>query len=325
MAGFIETTMHPERYHGWKAKAPFFEGWYYKLVSGDERQKFAVIPGVIKGEDAHAFVQVLDGGNGVTEYYRYPLESFSASEHSLHIRVGDNVFWREGLKLNLRGGRLPLQGEVSFSEVTPWPVTVWRPGIMGPFAWLPKMECYHGVVSLDHALQGGLALHGQTFDMQGGRGYIEKDWGRAFPQAWVWMQSNHFGRAGVCLTASVAIIPWLGSSFPGFIIGLWVEGRLYTFATYSGARLTHLSSEAGAVRWQVSDRRYALDIHAWRSQTGVLKGPDTHQMGRRVLETLDAELEVRLRRVGDREGEVLFEGVGRHAGMEVENVEMLYK
>ena len=37
----------------------------------------------------------------------------------------------------------------------------------------------------------------------GGRGYIEKDWGQAFPRAWIWTQSNHFGAdaPGTSLTA----------------------------------------------------------------------------------------------------------------------------
>ena len=31
-----------------------------------------------------------------------------------------------------------------------------------------------------------------------------------FPQAWVWMQTNHFEQPRISLTASVAIIPWMG-------------------------------------------------------------------------------------------------------------------
>ncbi|WP_243392439.1 MULTISPECIES: tocopherol cyclase family protein [unclassified Mesotoga] len=29
-------------------------------------------------------------------------------------------------------------------------------------------------------------------DLTGGKGYIEKDWGRSLPDAWIWMQSNNF-------------------------------------------------------------------------------------------------------------------------------------
>ena len=70
----------------------------------------------------------------------------------------------------------------------------------------------HGVLGFDHAIQGVLAIDDQAVDFSGGRGYIEKDWGQSFPEAWVWFQTNHFERAGVYLTASVANIPWMGNA-----------------------------------------------------------------------------------------------------------------
>lgn len=60
-------------------------------------------------------------------------------------------------------------------------MTVRSPGIMGWYAWVPTMECYHGVVSLDHAISGKLMIEDQAHDFNGGRGYIEKDWGKSFP------------------------------------------------------------------------------------------------------------------------------------------------
>jgi hypothetical protein len=58
MRNFFYTTLRPAMYHGHGKRAPFFEGWYYKLVSVDEQHRYAVIPGVILGEDGHTFIQV---------------------------------------------------------------------------------------------------------------------------------------------------------------------------------------------------------------------------------------------------------------------------
>ena len=104
------------------------------------------------------------------------------------------------------------------------------------------MECYHGVLSFDHTIQGELTIDGQAVDFSRGRGYIEKDWGKSFPSAWVWYQSNHFPQTGVCLTASIAVIPWLRSAFRGFIIGLWILGTLVRFASYTGANTDSLET-----------------------------------------------------------------------------------
>ncbi len=80
------------------------------------------------------------------------------------------------------------------------------------------MECYHGVLSFDHSLQGKLNLNGKEMDFNGGRGHMEKDWGKNFPAVWVWLQSNHFQNQRACITASVALIPWMGATFKGSIV-----------------------------------------------------------------------------------------------------------
>jgi hypothetical protein len=54
----LRSILIPGVYHGLNKKPPFFEGWYYKLISADERNKVAIIPGVILGQDAHAFAGV---------------------------------------------------------------------------------------------------------------------------------------------------------------------------------------------------------------------------------------------------------------------------
>ena len=72
----IRSTLNPGVYHGLNKKPPFFEGWYYKLISADERHKVAIIPGVILGQDAHAFLQVLDGVDGTTAYLKFPIAGF---------------------------------------------------------------------------------------------------------------------------------------------------------------------------------------------------------------------------------------------------------
>ena len=54
---------HDECYHGWGRSKRFFEGWYYKLVSEDQGQAIAIIPGIAMDETGskQAFIQVLDG------------------------------------------------------------------------------------------------------------------------------------------------------------------------------------------------------------------------------------------------------------------------
>ena len=197
-----------------------FEGWYFKLVDEAGAQPYAIIPGVILGPDSHSFIQVLDGRAGTAAYHRFPVEAFHAERDTFHVEIGDNRFSAHELVLNIDAKATApgqaVQGKLSLGPWSRWPVTLTSPGVMGPYSFVPFMECKHGILSLDHELQGQLQVDGVQTSFDGGRGYLEKDWGRAFPRGYVWTHSNHFDRPGICVTVSVARIPWLTSAFRGF-------------------------------------------------------------------------------------------------------------
>jgi tocopherol cyclase len=331
----VRSTMHPAGYQGGDAEHSHFEGWYVKLVSADRRHRLAVIPGIFlsepgsrgrgdatgdgamaPGDDSvnEAFVQVLDGQSGQSHYVPYESATFAADPHTFDVQVGPNRFSSRGMHVDLP--EVGLHGTVTFEQpLRPWPVRPWSPGIMGWYAWVPRMECYHGVLSLDHGLRGSLRTSAGVVDLDGGRGYIEKDWGQAFPSAYVWMQTNHFSLPGASLTASTALIPWLTGEFRGFIVGLRIGRQLHRFTTYRQSRTTSLAIDDHSVRWSLrSIGGQRLDIVAERRRGGLLHAPVRTQMHRRVEETLDSRVHVRLR---DRDGTTLFDDTGHAAGLEV--------
>jgi hypothetical protein len=297
LPAYIRSTMTPEAYHGRGKRPPFFEGWYYKVVDRDQGHAFTFIPGVYLAAEAqrsHAFVQVMDGRSGTSEYVTYPVEEFQAVDGVLDIRVGPNHFTRHGFSLDIPG---MARGSVRHLSPTPWPVSLLRPGI-------------------NHGLQGTLEIGDKAVDFGGGRGYVEKDWGRSFPRAWVWLQTNHFSTPGTCLTASVAIIPWMGSAFNGFIVGLLHNGKLHTFATYTGARIEHLDISDRVVVWVLRGGGYRLELAAERAEGGILRAPTTVEMDRRIAETLNSRVEVRLLALRGGREQLVFQDTGTTAGLE---------
>lgn len=318
----------PAQYHGIGKRRNFFEGWYYKLVDASEQHAYAVIPGVFLGATesvSYCFVQTLDGSSGQTTFHRYPLADFQASRTKFDIAIGPNRFWADHLALAIDAPDRQMRGELALVGLKPWPVTLFSPGIMGWYAFVPLMECYHGVLSFDHRIDGRLQIDGRDLSFSGGRGYTEKDWGRSFPSAWIWLQSNHFGTEGTSLTASVATIPWLGSAFRGFIAGFWHRGQLYRFATYTGASIETLTVTDREVVWRVSGqagtgpcrRAYRLEIVADRAEGGLLHAPLRQAMLPRVAESLTAKIAVRLWRREARCEQLVFDAEGHHAGMEI--------
>ncbi len=310
----LKNIFHPDRFHGKAKDAPFFEGWYFKLANKIEDQFFAIIPGVFMGDNGYAFIQILNGKTGESKFVKYLLSEFKAGNNSFEVWIGDNYFSSHEIRLNIQETEIEIEGNISFSGVNGWPISLVSPGIMGWFAWVPFMECYHGVLSFNHELTGKLKVNGTDIDFSNGRGYIEKDWGRSFPEAYIWMQSNHFEDEDVSLTASLALIPWIGYSFPGFIIGLWVKGKLYRFATYTGAKLEKLALDGEIVEIRISDKKNILELRAERKGGGELKGPTETAMDVRVFESMTSEIDVKLSTFA---GDVLFQQKGKHAGLEI--------
>lgn len=297
-----------------------FEGWYFKLVDAEASAPLAIIPGVFLGPDAHAFVQVLDGRCGQAFYHRFPLEVFEADQRTFDVRIGKNRFSTAGLDVDLQdsdgGIGSSLSGQVALGAWARWPVTLTRPGVMGPYAFVPGMECNHGILSMDHTLSGTLSLDGRSLSYEGGRGYLEKDWGRAFPQGYVWAQSNHFEQLGVSVSASVAKIPWMAGAFRGFLVGFLHEGRLHRFTTYNGSRIERLAIDETHLTLCVQNATHRLEIRAEKKKGGVLHAPYGTEMVARVAETMNSMVYVRLTRRDP--NDVVFAGLGRNGCLEMQ-------
>ncbi len=315
----LKRVMRPLAYHGAGKAGPFFEGWYFKLVAADGSQRLSVIPGIYIGKDAeqnHAFIQIMDSVAGSSQYLTFPYDAFLFVPGEMDVHLAGNHFTQQGISLDLHGDGLDVQGDLHFSELHPWPVSMLSPGVMGWFAWVPGMECYHGIVSMDHSLRGSLLVNGQTMDFTGGRGYMEKDWGRAMPRAWVWMQSNHFDRAGTGFTFSIADIPWGKFHFKGFLGGLLLDGRLHRFATYTGARLEDFKLTSDCVQFLLSSCHQRVYVNAHSAQGVDLRAPTTRQMDRRIQETLSATIDLRFEQRLHGAWTEVFSGTGKYAGLE---------
>jgi len=319
----LKRIWRPEHFHFHRAinrDKTYFEGWYFKLVDAQGIRPYAVIPGVFLGSDAHAFIQILDGRDGTSDYHRFSLHEFQASQDSFDIAIGRSRFTRSRINLDIGAqettARKRVTGEIECSNWKGWPVTLTSPGVMGPYSFVPFMECNHGILSMDHALTGELSIDDVHTSLEGGRGYVEKDWGQGFPKGYVWAQSNHFSEEGTSISASVAEIPWLTGAFRGYLIGFLLRGKLHRFTTYTGARIEYIDVNKNAYKLRVRDRKYRLHLQAERSEGALLHAPYDKHMVERVAETMNSRIELRFERIVN--GEVLFEGHGEHGCLEVQ-------
>lgn len=293
-----------------------FEGWYFKIVDAAGERPYAIIPGVFMGQDRHAFIQVLDGRAGKSWYHRYPVEEFVPSADAFDVRVGGSQFHAQGIAFDIDNDDQKVSGEVTIGPWSSWPVTLTSPGVMGPYSFIPFMECNHGILSMDHELSGSITIDGKTISYDGGRGYMEKDWGRGFPEGYVWTQSNRFDKPGVSVSASVAKIPWLTGAFRGYLVGFLHDGTLQRFTTYNGGVIESLHVDDRHVDITIKNRERRLEIHSEKTEGALLMAPYEKQMLERVAETMTSTVRVRFTEL--KSGDLIYEGAGANGCLEVQ-------
>ena len=311
---------NPAFFKGTRKKKQYFEGWYFKCISADRRNAIALIPGMAVDPHGkkHSFIQVINAVTGKTQYHHFLYEEFSSPTDRFAVDIGKNHFDSDGFNVDVEADEYPpVKGSLRFSQVHKYPVSSLKPGIMGPFDFIPFMECYHAIIHLTHDISGQLELDGEVLDFDGGSGYIEKDYGRSFPQTYVWLQASHFEGHNASFVFSRARIPFLGKEFPGFFAYFTDFGDItLKFATYNRSKLTDwmVDSEKLTCSGVLSGPFGKLIFDAKMSGGGKLRAPLDGLMDREIIESITAVVRVK---VLDRKERLIFDSISSEAGMEI--------
>lgn len=329
MTGYtLRKLYRPEIFQGHNKKVNYFEGWYFKLVDKKADNIYAVIPGISISKDkknSHAFIQIMDGKNATSDNFKFDFSDFAYSTEKFEIRIKNNFFSLKKISLDINNGSKIIKANLSFHDITFWPKTLISPGAMGWYSFVPYMECYHAVLSMDHRIEGFANFGDKDIDFSQGRGYTEKDWGVSFPQGWIWIQSNHFKESHSSIMLSVAKIPWRGRHFTGFICGLLHDGKFYIFATYNGASIKMLEYSDSDARIILENKSYEVKIEAKKRTSATLLSPILGAMDGRINESIDAVVNIKLiKKAGSgNTAELIFDDTGYHGGLEIINPEVL--
>ncbi|MFT9056463.1 MAG: tocopherol cyclase family protein [Ethanoligenens sp.] len=302
----FQNCLLSETFQGKYAQAPYFEGWYFRLQNGSH--SISLIPGICLNPQPHAYLQILNGEKGASSYQEYPFSAFRFRQDRFAISIGENHF--SSTSIHLREPQL--HGDISFTNRVPFCAHRLNTGMMGPFAFVPWLQCRHGVVTIRSTLAGALTDDTGTMDFTGGIGYVEKDWGTAFPQPYLWTQA-HFGLSTFMLC--LARVPLPGGALTGILAFLYTGQKRYLFSTYTGTRLSTICrTEDGA--WHLIFRTpfHRLFLRLITHKGLTLRAPGTQGMNREIQEDPHANLSVRLATCG---GDTVFQGKSADASAEI--------
>jgi len=319
---YLKKLINPILFQGSINKKQYFEGWYYKQVSKDQKSVISFIPGISTDDnDPHSFIQyilVTSQENGEKEiktgYVRFPLEFFKYSDNPFKIQIAESSFTEESISVNFHDDDMKIDGNIELGPLTPIERTMMMPNIMGYFAYIPKMECYHGIVSMNHSLKGNLKFNEEEIDFENGKGYIEKDWGTSFPKKYIWIQCNNFKNYTTSVVASLADIPFMGRSFQGFLCNLTVEGEEYRFATYNNSKFKLEKANNEVIILVFENSKALLRIEADLKQQGELIAPKSGKMEKRIKEGLSGIVKINLY---NKKNKNHYEDIGLVPGIEI--------
>lgn len=258
-------------FYGAQKRHSYFEGWYLKHQNSEST--VALIPAFHVDEAGRrsASLQVITGEGSYNACF--PIRKFHACQNRFSLRLGESAFSEHGCRLSLQTNSLRVEGALRYGAFTP-PAG----DIMGPFRFVPFMQCRHSVFSLSHTVSGRLSVNGKQYQFQNDIGYMEGDRGSSFPNRYLWTQC---GWRGNCVMLSVADIPFGGTSFTGCIGVIYFGGREYRIATYCGVKLLHLGEKAVLLR----QGELSLLVELLESSARPLRAPQLGGMTRTVHES----------------------------------------
>ncbi|MGM9659740.1 MAG: hypothetical protein ACI3WQ_03985 [Faecousia sp.] len=212
-----------------------FCGWYFRCQS--EQQTLAVIPSVHRTDESRfCAIQLITDTQSF--YVQFPDSDFQRKDDQ--ISIAGNCFRKEGISLDIHTPDLHATGSIRFGPFTPI-----KYDIMGPFRYVPFMQCRHSVYSMWHTVDGALSVNGTPYLFQDAMGYMEGDRGYSFPSQYAWTQCSFPDGA---LMLSIADIPLGGFHFTGILGIVLLQGKEYRLATYLGAKAVKIEDDEIIVR-----------------------------------------------------------------------------
>lgn len=156
-------------------KKNYFKGWYFKCCTAEKT--IAFIPAYHRNNNRETASLQIIADDSIFNI-RFDLLKFS--EKPLIIKIADCCFSEKGINMNIQYDNLNIQGTLKFNQISPI-----QYDIMGPFKFVPIMQCRHSVYSMLHRIDGEITVNGEWFNFQNGIGYIEGDCGVSFIKEYI--------------------------------------------------------------------------------------------------------------------------------------------
>ncbi len=295
-----------------KKKRNYFEGWYFREQS--EALTMAFIPALHYDEEGRmtGSLQVVFPEKSWFIAYDHPVNMNLPD--SLFVVLGKNVFTEACIHLDIDEPGLSIKGDIYFDRE---PAAKFRvmgpmglPGVSGLLQSSGLLPCGHKIWAMEQELSGELEINGNIFSFDGGKGYMEADYGKTFPKTYFWSHCNWFGEKSLRITCAGVELPFAGNR--GMLMGCFVcidqDGYKVKLATYRGARVEEISPNTFRIR----QGKYVFEGWKMEGKPVKLQAP----LGSAMSESTEEYLECTVRYKLSHNGETIFDEISQRAAYE---------
>lgn len=306
---------NPELFQGQKyiyKNKNYFEGWYFKNTNKKENISF--IPGIsINDNYKKSFIQVIT--NDSSYYINYNIDDFIFNFKPFYIKIGNNTFSKENIHIEIKDNtqNLEIYGELNYSDSKNIKTSFLSPNIMGPFSYIPFMECNHAILSMQNRIEGLININNNKIDFNNGIGYIEKDWGCSFPKSYIWCQGNNFQKSNANFMLSIADIPFKILDFRGIICALIIGNQEFKFTTYNNTKIIKYYIDDNLLDITLKRDSYALNIKSKYNARLKLVAPIKGKMEKNIFESITALITITLKK----DNNIIFSDTSTNCGLEI--------
>lgn len=306
---------NPELFQGEKylnTNRSYFEGWYFKNTNNEVGISF--IPGInIDNKNKKAFIQVIT--NDISYFINYNIDDFIFNNKVFSIQIGNNMFSKESIHIDIQDydQNLKINGDIKYLNNQNISTNFFNPNIMGPFSYIPFMECNHAILSMRNNVYGSININNNKINFNNNVGYIEKDWGCSFPSSYIWCQGNSFKKSNASFMLSIADIPFKAFNFRGIICDLIMDNQEFKFATYNNAKIVKYNVDNNLLDITLKKGSYYLNLKSRYNGGLKLSAPVKGKMEKEILESISSSIVVTLKK----DNTIIFFDESTNCGIEV--------
>lgn len=306
---------NPELFQGekyLKKNKTYFEGWYFKNTNKDNGISF--IPGIsITNQEKKAFIQIIASNSSY--FINYDINDFEYNHLPFYIKIGNNFFSKENIHIDIidQEQNVKIYGDIKYSNSININTNTLNPNIMGPFSYIPFMECNHAILSMKSTTNGTIIINKDKIIFNNDIGYIEKDWGTSFPKSYIWCQGNNFQKNNASFMLSISTIPFKIFHFTGIISSLIVDNFEYRFATYNNTKLIKYDVDNNHLNIILKKGHYYLHIESNYNNGHKLIAPVNGKMEKDIIESISESIKITLKK----DDQTIFSDTSINCGLEI--------